>query len=83
MAQTGEPSRTWKVLQDTQVSHGGKALGALDQPNPNNGGGVDKDGVIMIDRILTQEARFKGRTKERLANVEPAITSVLEHEDLQ
>jgi NADH-quinone oxidoreductase subunit E len=83
MTQTGEPSRTWKVLQDTQVSHGGKSLGALDQPNPNNGGGIDKDGVIMIDRILTQEARFKGRTKERLANVEPAITSVLEHEDLQ
>lgn len=83
MAQTDQPSRTWKVLQDTQVSHGGKSLGALDQPNPNNGGGIDKDGVIMIDRILTQEARFKGRTKERLANVEPAITSVLEHEDLQ
>ena len=83
MAQTDEPSRTWKVLQDTQVSHGGKSLGALDQPNPNNGGGIDKDGVIMIDRILAQEARFKGRTKERLASVEPAITTVLEHEDLQ
>ena len=83
MAQTDAPQRTWKVLQDTQVSHGGKSLGAIDQPNPNNGGGIDKDGVIMIDRILTQEARFKGRTKERLANVEPAITSVLDHEDLQ
>ena len=83
MAQTQAPERTWKVIQDTQVSHGGKSRGALDQPNPNNGGGIDKDGVIMIDRILMQEARFKGRTKERLANVEPAITTVLEHEDLQ
>lgn len=83
MAQTDAPGRTWKVLQDTQVSHGGKSLGALDQPNPNNAGGIDKDGVIMIDRILAQEPRFKGRTKERLANVEPAITTVLEHEDLQ
>jgi NADH-quinone oxidoreductase subunit E len=79
MAQTGKPDRTWKVVQDTQVSHGGKSIGALDQPNPNNGGGIDRDGVIMLDRILTQEARFKGRTKERLANVEPAITAVLEN----
>jgi NADH-quinone oxidoreductase subunit E len=83
MAQSDKPERTWKMLQDGQVAHGGKSIGALDQPNPNNGGGVDKDGVIMIDRILTQDARFKGRTKERLANVEPTITAVLEHEELQ
>lgn len=83
MAQTDAPARTWKVVQDTQVSHGGKSIGAVDQPNPNNGSGVDKDGVIMIDRILAQEARFKGRTKERLANVEPSIKTVLAHEDLQ
>ncbi|HKU69025.1 MAG TPA: NAD(P)H-dependent oxidoreductase subunit E [Candidatus Baltobacteraceae bacterium] len=83
MVQTEAPERTWKVVQDTQVSHGGKSIGAVDQPNPNNGSGVDKDGVIMIDRILAQQPRFQGRTKERLANVEPAITTVLEHEDLQ
>ncbi|HLI95188.1 MAG TPA: NAD(P)H-dependent oxidoreductase subunit E [Candidatus Baltobacteraceae bacterium] len=83
MAQTDKPERTWKVLQDTQVSQGGKSLGAIDQPNPNNGSGVDKDGVIMIDRILAQQPRFEGRTKERLANVEPTITTVLESEDLQ
>jgi NADH-quinone oxidoreductase subunit E len=83
MAQTDAPERTWKVAQDTQVSHGGKSLGALDQPNPNNGAGIDKDGVIMIDRILAQQPRFEGRTKERLANVGPAITTVLEHEELQ
>lgn len=83
MAQTETPPPTWKVVQDTQVSLGGKSFGALDQPNPNNGSGVDKDGVIVIDRILAQEARFKGRTRERLANVEPTITTVLEHEDLQ
>lgn len=83
MAQTGKPERTWKVVQDTQVSQGGKSSGAVGQPNPNNGSGVDKDGVIMIDRILAQQPRFQGRTKERLANVGPAITTVLEHEDLQ
>jgi NADH-quinone oxidoreductase subunit E len=79
MAQTDKPQRTWKVVQDTQVSHGGKSIGALDQPNPNNAGGIDKDGVIMLDRILTQEARFKGRTKERLVNIEPEITAVLQN----
>ena len=83
MAQTDAPGHTWKVLQDTQVSHGGKSIGAIDQPNPNNGSGVDKDGVIMIDRILAQQARYQGRTKERLTNIEPGITTVLEHEDLQ
>ncbi len=83
MAQTDKPERTWKVGQDTQVSHGGKSLGAIDQPNPNNGSGVDKDGVIMIDRILAAQPRFEGRTKERLANVEPTITTVLKSEDLQ
>lgn len=83
MAQTESPGRTWKVLQDGQISHGGKSIGAIDQPNPNNGSGIDKDGVIMIDRILAQQPRFQGRTKERLANIEPGITTVLEHEDLQ
>jgi NADH-quinone oxidoreductase subunit E len=77
MAQTEKPPHTWKVVQDTQVSHGGKSIGAIDQPSPNNGGGIDKDGVIMLDRILTQEARFKGRTKERLVNAEPAITEII------
>lgn len=82
-AQTDAPERTWKVVQDTQVSHGGKSIGAVDQPNPNNGSGVDKEGVIVIDRILAQQPRYQGRTKERLANVGPAISTVLEHEELQ
>ncbi len=83
MAQTDAPSRTWKVLQDTQVSQGGKSAGAIDQPNPNNGAGIDKDGVIVIDRILAQQPSFSGRTKERLANVDSSITTVLDHEELQ
>lgn len=78
MAQTEQPGPTWSVKQDSQVSLGGKSAGAQDQSNPNNAGGLDKDGVIMLDRIITQEARFKGRTKERLANVEPSIAAVLD-----
>ncbi|HZZ66028.1 MAG TPA: NAD(P)H-dependent oxidoreductase subunit E [Candidatus Baltobacteraceae bacterium] len=78
MVQTANPPRTWRLVQDTQVAEGGKSPGALDQPQPNNAGGLDKDGVIMLDRIITQEWRFKGRTKERLARIEPAIAKVLE-----
>lgn len=78
LPQTARPSRTWTVLQDTQVAMGDKSEGALDQPSPNNAGGLDKDGVIMLDRIIEQEYRFKGRTKERLANVEPSIAQILQ-----
>ena len=78
MAQTQQPGPPWIVKQDTQVSHGGKSIGAVDQPNPNNAGGLDKDGVIMLDRIITQEQRFRGRTKERLANVEPSIAAIVD-----
>lgn len=78
LAQTEQPGRTWIVNQDSQVAFGDKSLGAVGQPAPNNAGGLDRDGVIMLDRILTDELRFKGRTKERLANVEPAIRAVIE-----
>src|SRR5579871_1960473 len=79
MPQTDVPGPTWTVRQDSQVSMGEKSAGAQDQLNPNNAGGLDKDGVIMLDRIILQEGRFKGRTKERLANVEPAIVNILEN----
>lgn len=78
MPQTQAPGPTWSLNQDTQVAGGGKSSGALDQPSPNNAGGLDKDGVIMLDRIVTQEARFRGRTKERLVNVEPSIAAIVD-----
>ncbi|MFN2449599.1 MAG: NAD(P)H-dependent oxidoreductase subunit E [Candidatus Baltobacteraceae bacterium] len=78
MAQTAAPEQTWLVLQDAQVSMGGKSAGALDQPEPNNAGGLDRDGVIMVDRIINQEYRFKGRTKERLANMEAQFEDVID-----
>jgi NADH-quinone oxidoreductase E subunit len=81
MAQTETPGPTWTLLQDAQVSQGFKSPGALDQPAPNNAGGLDKDGIIMLDRILAQEPRFKGRTKERLANAEPALAGILAEEE--
>jgi NADH-quinone oxidoreductase E subunit len=68
MAQTEVPGRTWIVGQDGEVGTGTKSPGARDQSEPNNAGGLDRDGVIMLDRILTDEIRFRGRTNERLAN---------------
>ena len=78
LAQTKEPERSWTLRQDTQVSLGDKSAGAQGQPDPNNPGGLDRDGIIMLDRILADEPRFKGRTKERLANLEPALADVIE-----
>ncbi len=78
LPQTQSPPRTWTVRQDSQVSRGDKSAGAQDQPEPNNPGGLDRDGIIMLDRILSDESRFKGRTKERLANVEPAMAEAIE-----
>ena len=77
-AQTQKPERTWATRQDAEVARGDKSFGAQDQPAPNNPGGLDRDGVIMLDRIIADEARFRGRTKERLANAEPALAEVVE-----
>ncbi|HEV2262482.1 MAG TPA: NAD(P)H-dependent oxidoreductase subunit E [Candidatus Rubrimentiphilum sp.] len=78
LAQTATPPRTWMPVQDGEVARGDKSDGAQDQPAPNNPGGLDRDGVIMLDRIIADEARFKGRTRERLANVEPALADAIE-----
>ena len=61
--QTAAPAKTWSVNQNIDVSFGDKSAGAQDQPDPNNAGGLDRDGIIMVDRILSDEARFRGRTK--------------------
>jgi NADH-quinone oxidoreductase subunit E len=78
LVQTSQPDRTWTVRQDDQVSRGDKSAGAKGQRRPNNPGGLDSDGMIMLDRILSDEARFKGRTRERLANIEPAAAEAIE-----
>ena len=78
LVQTQKPPRTWAIKQDAEVAHGGKSEGAQDQPDPNNAGGLDRDGIIMVDRILNEEARFRGRTRERLATIEPSFRAVIE-----
>ncbi|MDQ2873134.1 MAG: NAD(P)H-dependent oxidoreductase subunit E [Candidatus Eremiobacteraeota bacterium] len=78
MAQTAAPGPTWSVRQDGEVSLGEKSPGGEDVSDPNNAGGLDKSGVIMLDRLILQEPRMRGRTKERLANADPIIRKVIE-----
>ena len=82
MAQTQSPPRTWILQQGAQVSTGAKSAGARDQHSPDNAGGLDKDGVIMLDRIILDRERFTGRTRERLA-IEPAAVLDVARNELQ
>jgi hypothetical protein len=78
MAQTETPPGTWSVNQNSQVSMGLKSAGAVGQSAPDNAGGLDKDGIIMLDRIVLQDLRFKGRTKERLVNDDSGVIEIVE-----
>ena len=79
MAQTETPPGTWSVNQNSQVSMGLKSAGAVGQSAPDNAGGLDKDGIIMLDRIVLQETRFKGRTKERLVSDDSGVIEIVEN----
>ena len=82
MVQSQAPPKTWIVSQESQVSTGEKSPGARDQISPNNAGGLDASGVIMLDRIILERERFTGRTKERLVN-EPSVVLEVVSEELQ
>lgn len=64
LAQTVKPGRTWRVEQDT----GRKSKGALDQPNPNNAGGIgDPAGITMFD-LIVGKPKYEARSHERLVH---------------
>jgi len=66
LPQTEQPSRTWIVREDNEIAMGRRSAGATDVKSPDDAGGVgDPSGVIMLDRILSDPARFAGRTRER------------------
>jgi NADH-quinone oxidoreductase E subunit len=66
MAQTARPERTWIPEQDGLVAKGAKAPGTLSATDPDDAGGVgDPSGVIMLDRIVTKDVSFTGRSRER------------------
>lgn len=69
LAQTATPGRTWIESQSATVADGLKSAGAQDVTQPDNAGGIgDASGVIMLDRIVAQNASYQGRTRERLVN---------------
>jgi NADH-quinone oxidoreductase subunit E len=79
MAQTATPERTWKVKQDASVSRGGKSPGTLSSTNPNNAGGLgDASGVIMLDRFVTKDISFTGRSSERSVRDARSIAEIAE-----
>jgi hypothetical protein len=62
LAQTRKPGRTWKVEQDT----GRKSVAALDEPEPNNPGGIgDPSGIRMFD-LIVGKPKYEARSHERL-----------------
>ena len=82
MAQTATPERTWKVKQDTQDGTGRKSPGTLNSSEPNNAGGIgDPSGIIMLDRFVTRDVSFTGRTKERTVRDARGVYEVVEEEE--
>ena len=72
LPQTERPSRTWILRDDQEIARGQRSAGSIDVADPDDAGGVgDPTGVIMLDRIVSDPARFAGRTRER-AVAEPA-----------
>lgn len=81
MAQTLQPERTWKVKQDAQVADGRKSPGTMTSTQPNNAGGLgDSSGVIMLDRFVTKDVSFVGRTRERTVRDARPLAEVIEEE---
>jgi len=72
LPQTRTPGRTWIESQNGTVASGNKSSGGQEVSDPDNAGGIgDASGVIILDRILTEQASFAGRTRERLLNEPP------------
>lgn len=78
MAQTEPPERTWIVEPDLSIAKGGRSKGAVGVPNPDDAGGIDGNGVIVLDRILTRGISFSGATNERLVKEAKDVVEVLE-----
>jgi NADH-quinone oxidoreductase E subunit len=77
MVQTAAPGRTWKVAQDAEVS---QSPGTRTATSPNNAGGLgDASGVIMLDRFVTKDISFTGRSNERTVRDARSITDAQEN----
>lgn len=81
MLQTAPPGSTWTIRQDAQVATGTKSPGATGVSRPNNAGGVgDPSGVIMLDRFISKDIEFRGRTNERTVRDSAGVYELAEDE---
>lgn len=80
MAQTEKPERTWIVGQDASIANGRRSKGATGVPSPDDAGGLDAEGIIMLDRIVTRGPAFAGATRERLVKEARGVADVMEEE---
>ncbi len=82
MPQSEAPGPTWSVAQDAQVSIGIKSAGATGVPDPDNAGGLgDRTGVIMLDRIVSEDPVLRARSRERVIQEPGAAIKQLVEED--
>lgn len=81
MTQTEQPERTWIVNQDLSIAEGRRSKGAQGVPSPDDAGGIDGNGVIMLDRILARGISFSGATNERLVKEAKDVVTVVEQSD--
>lgn len=78
LAQTQPPERTWEVRQDGEIATGARAQGATRVSSPDDAGGIDSTGVVLLDRIVSRGLAFHGATRERLVREGKDVVQVLD-----
>lgn len=78
LPQQAKPAISWIVKPDGEIARGERSAGAQNVADPDDAGGIgDSSGVIMLDRILSDPARFAGRTRERVVEEPAAILEAM------
>jgi NADH-quinone oxidoreductase subunit E len=79
LSQTKQPERTWIPSEDQEIARGERSPGGVGVEDPDDAGGIgDPSGIIMLDRILSDPARFAGRTSERVVQEPGAILEAIQ-----
>ncbi len=81
MVQTEEPQRTWIVEQEGSIAQGRRSKGGLGVPD--DPGGIDREGVIMLDRILAKGFAMHGASRERLVREVRDVTELVKEEGVR
>jgi hypothetical protein len=65
MAQTAPPGRTWKVNADSEIGTGASRRARARREPQQCRRRRRSSGIIMLDRIVTKDVAFTGRSRER------------------